>query len=155
MKRILLTGLAAIAALGLSCAREAPVYNQREVVGQNGAETVYKEVHWDSSHIELSVIVVENGFAVAGTTWTRQDIAGSTECAKVELYDAQPLEMQLSETETATGILEQYFSDVGCDRTFEDAPSIYVFSDDPAVIESETRACQNENYDRLMQKITD
>lgn len=157
MKKILLTGLAAIAAagIGLSCAREAPVYNQREVVGQNGAETVYREVHWDSKHIELSVYVAENGVMVSGTTWARQDIAGDTECAMVELYDAHPLEVQLSETETITGLLQQYYSDLRCDRTFENAPNVYVLSDDPAVIEAETRACHNENYDLLMRKITD
>jgi hypothetical protein len=83
MKRILLTGLAAIAALGLSCARVTPVYSQTNIFTQ----AADKHIAIESNAEEFSIMLyhMENGEIVSEMEYTRVEPRNGIECLSEQL----------------------------------------------------------------------
>ncbi|MDD4878564.1 MAG: hypothetical protein PHO02_06025 [Candidatus Nanoarchaeia archaeon] len=105
MKRTLAT-LAGIAALGIGCAKDVPVYDQTELFAQGQGMTVYQRVRSDAETLALSLFTGDQNREEA--RWTRYEPANSTQCLKKELY----LE---GNGETLT------FVDDGCDNIVDSA----------------------------------
>ena len=83
MSRTLAT-MVGIAALGIGCARDAPVYDQTDLFAQGVGITVYSRVRSDAETLALSLFT--GGQSREEVKWTRYDPANSVECLKKELY---------------------------------------------------------------------
>lgn len=83
MKRALAT-IAGIAAVGIGCARDVPVYDQTDLFAQGQGITVYQRVRSDAETLALSLFTGDQNREEV--KWTRYEPANSGECLKKELY---------------------------------------------------------------------
>ncbi|MDD4877468.1 MAG: hypothetical protein PHO02_00345 [Candidatus Nanoarchaeia archaeon] len=153
---VAVAGLATLAAAGLDCARDLPLYGQSSnVLTQNGAEVISGDIYWNEEQLELAVRVVNNGNLESETVWRRQEYAESTGCVRITL-DVFQSDAQIN---------HQYFSDEGCDRTFEHGPAgplspLFTcglrcsFDLEEPGAEEQAQAFRNSAYDSYMQTIT-
>lgn len=78
--------LAGIAALGISCARDIPVYSQIDQIVQNGNRSMYTEIWSNAEALKLSLYVTENARLLSKFAWVRFESADSTTCEKEQAY---------------------------------------------------------------------
>ncbi|MBU2638933.1 MAG: hypothetical protein KJ955_08210 [Nanoarchaeota archaeon] len=157
MRKTILGSLTALTlAAGLGCAKDVPVYSQSEIIAQTDEIIVSKEVYWNAGRMKLAVRVVNNGTLESETVWTRDEPIGSGECSRLSLYVMRPFSSHMPDgTPSIEGSWFDSLSDEGCDGTFENGgPELYVFSNDPAVIEEQTQQWRRQLYSSYMQTIT-
>lgn len=81
-----IAGLTALAAAaGLSCARDAPVYNQTRALFPERGEIPYVLVQSNAEQMSISLYDMINGEEMPVIQYTRTEPAGSSECISEQL----------------------------------------------------------------------
>ena len=108
MMKNTLAAIAGIAALGIGCAKDIPVYSQVDQIMQNGSQSMYTEIWSDAEALKLSLYVTEDARLLSKFAWARYEPASSTACEKEEAY-------MLAGRENADILM----TDEGCDGTLD------------------------------------